>query len=50
MKKKKQNKSVVKSLGDLIKVQLDARTIIFVRSKQALKMWLSKYPAAKIMA
>lgn len=32
-----------------IKVQLDYRTIITVRSPQALDMWLAKYPEAKVL-
>ena len=36
--------------NERIKVQLDARTIIFLRSKNALKMWLLKYPGAKVLA
>ncbi|MEW6469845.1 MAG: hypothetical protein AB1458_13035 [Bacteroidota bacterium] len=50
MKKAKEKKSVVKSLGERIKVRLDSKTIIILRSKQALKMWLSKYPDAKVIA
>jgi hypothetical protein len=32
-----------------IKVQLDYRTIITVKSRSAVDMWLSKYPEAKIL-
>ena len=50
MKKVKPKKSAIEYIGERIKVQLDAKTILFVRSKQALKMWLSKYPGAKVIA
>ncbi len=32
-----------------IKVQLDYRTVITVKTTQALDMWLSKYPEAKVL-
>ena len=32
-----------------IKVQLDYRTTITVKSRHAVDMWLSKYPEAKIL-
>lgn len=50
MKKKIKKQSAIEYIGKRIKVQLDARTIIFLRSKNALKMWLSKYPEAKVLA
>jgi hypothetical protein len=31
------------------KVQVDSRTLITVRSMQAAKSWLEKYPAAKLV-
>lgn len=33
-----------------IKVRLDHRTTITVRTKDALKGWLSKYPEAKVIS
>jgi hypothetical protein len=33
-----------------IKVQLDYKTIIIVRSMEAFKTWLGKFPNAKIIA
>ena len=36
--------------GETIKVQLDHRTIIYVKSKASLQNWLSRYPNAKIVA
>jgi hypothetical protein len=32
-----------------IKVQLDYRTVITVKSRHAVDMWLSKYPDAKVL-
>lgn len=31
------------------KLQLDYKTIIIVKSKEAVKMWLSKFPNAKLV-
>lgn len=50
MKKSKQKRSAIEAIGERIKVRLDEKTILFLRSKQALKMWLSKYPGAKVVA
>ncbi|HXC06879.1 MAG TPA: hypothetical protein VNZ86_19105 [Bacteroidia bacterium] len=47
---KKESKGIVSQLGDQIKLQLDYRTMIYVRSKESLKMWMSKYPNARIIA
>lgn len=33
-----------------IKVQLDYRTTITVRTKEALKDWLKKYPNARVIS
>lgn len=50
---RKEKKSSGKYNGEIssesIKVQLDSRTIIFVRNKIALKSWLSRYPKAKVI-
>lgn len=35
--------------GARIKLQVDYRTIIVVRTQEALDMWMGKYPAAKII-
>lgn len=42
----------MKVLGDVptIKVQLDYRTTITVRTKAALKSWLERYPEAKVIS
>lgn len=35
--------------GTSIKVKLNSRTIIFVRTQEALAMWLEKYPGAQVI-
>lgn len=35
--------------GSRIKVRLNSRTIIYVRSQEALAMWLGKYPGAQVI-
>jgi hypothetical protein len=47
---KKETKGIVKQLGEQIKLQLDYRTTIIVRSKEAVALWMSKYPNAKVIA
>jgi hypothetical protein len=45
-------KSKLKSPEDTaprIKVQLDYRTVITVKTRHAVDMWLSKYPDAKVL-
>ena len=44
-KAKEENRTMAK-----IKVQLDSKTIIFLRSMQALKNWLVRYPEAKVIS
>lgn len=36
--------------ADIIKLQVDYRTVIMVKSKKALEMWMEKYPNAKVVA
>ena len=36
--------------ADIIKLQIDYRTVIMVKSKKALEMWMGKYPNAKVVA
>lgn len=36
--------------GKVIKLQVDYRTVISVKSQSALEMWMKKYPNAKIVA
>lgn len=43
---KNQKKSQEIPAGKLIKLRIDARTIITVRSESALKNWKEKYPGA----
>ena len=35
--------------GTSIKVRLNSRTIIYVRTQQALAMWMEKYPGAQVI-
>ncbi|TND08419.1 MAG: hypothetical protein FD123_2215 [Bacteroidetes bacterium] len=46
----KNSKNKVKiASGTRIKLQLDSRTIIYVRSQAAMDMWMEKYPGAKVI-
>ncbi len=36
--------------ADIIKLQVDYRTVIMVKSQKALEMWMGKYPNAKVVA
>lgn len=36
--------------ADIIKLQVDYRTVIMVKSQKALEMWMEKYPNAKVVA
>lgn len=45
---KKNNKAEGKK-EERFKLQLDYKTIIIVKSKEAVKMWLSKFPNAKLV-
>ena len=36
--------------GKVIKLQVDYRTIISVKTQSALEMWMKKYPNAKVVA
>ncbi|HTF03701.1 MAG TPA: hypothetical protein VK826_06720 [Bacteroidia bacterium] len=38
------------SIGERIKLQINSRTIVIVRTKEALKMWMTRHPEAKIIA
>lgn len=46
------NKKVKKVLekSKLIKLRIDQRTIITVKTKEALQAWLMKFPQAKIIS
>lgn len=46
--RKKVKKVIDKSM--LIKLRIDHRTIITVRTKEALKSWLLKFPQAKVIS
>jgi hypothetical protein len=36
--------------GKIMKLQVDYRTTIVVRTQKALEMWMEKYPNAKVVA
>jgi hypothetical protein len=38
----------MEKLGPKYKVIIDPRTTIYIKSKWALKMWIAKYPNAKV--
>ena len=46
---KKSIKKIVEKTKDF-KVKIDHRTIITVRTKEALKYWLTEYPKAQILS
>lgn len=46
--KRAKNKAKI-ATGARIKLQVDYRTIITVRTQEALDMWMEKYPSAKII-
>jgi hypothetical protein len=35
--------------GNKIKVQLDSKTVIIIKSMESFKMWKQRYPNAKII-
>ncbi len=37
------------SIGERIKLQINRNTIVIVKTKEALKMWMSRHPEAKII-
>lgn len=50
MKKTSKEPSKKLSLGERIKLQINRNTIVVVKTKEALKMWMSRHPEAKIIA
>lgn len=46
--KRAKNKAKI-ATGARIKLQVDYRTIITVRTQEALDMWMEKYPLAKVI-
>ncbi len=46
---KKSVNRIIKKTKDF-KVKVDHRTVITVRTKEALKYWLTEYPNAKIIS
>ncbi|MBI3509775.1 MAG: hypothetical protein HY064_03860 [Bacteroidetes bacterium] len=47
--KRQKNQSPPVLPGDRIKLRLNNRTIIIVRSMEAVKMWLTRFPGAQII-
>ena len=47
-KSKEKNDKAPKS--DRFKLQLDYKTVIVVRGKEAVQRWLSRFPNAKLLA
>ena len=46
---KKSVKKIIKKTKDF-KVRIDHRTTITVRTKEALRYWLTEYPNAKVLS
>jgi hypothetical protein len=46
----KKNNKAEEGKQERFKLQIDYKTIIIVKSKEAVKMWLSKFPNAKLVA
>jgi hypothetical protein len=46
----KTKKNIIDDNRPKIKIQLDYRTTIIVRTKNALESWLSKFPEAKVIS
>ena len=38
------------TLIERCKLQIDSRTIVIVKTKEALKMWMEKHPNARMVA
>ena len=50
MSKSKDKNANKSAQTDRFKLQLDYKTIIVVRGKEAVQRWLSRFPNAKLMA
>lgn len=48
MRSSKIQKQVV-STGEKFKLQINSRTIVIVKTKEALKVWMTRHPEAKII-
>ena len=49
VKKTTSKKSSAKDERPVITLKVDAKTIIRLRTKDALKLWLAKYPNAEVI-
>lgn len=38
------------TLIEKVKLKLDSKTIVVVKTKEALKMWMTRHPGAQIIA
>lgn len=47
--KRAKNTKALPEAGERIKLKIDSRTVIVVRSHSAMKMWMERYPGAQIM-
>lgn len=50
MKKPNNIPKQIISIGEKIKLQINRNTIVIVKTKEALKMWMSRHPDAKIIS
>ena len=48
--KNSKRKVIKEDTRPIIKLMIDYKTIISVRNKQALDLWMEKYPKAKVIA
>ena len=48
MRSSKIQKQVV-STGEKFKMQINSRTIVIVKTKEALKVWMTRHPEAKVI-
>ncbi|MFN8712190.1 MAG: hypothetical protein ACK5Z2_05000 [Bacteroidota bacterium] len=48
MKRSKTTKELPEA-GERIKLKVDSRTVIVVRSHSAMEMWMKRYPGAQIV-
>lgn len=50
LEKMKTKKAIIDDNRPKIKIQLDYKTTIIVRTKNALESWLLKFPEAKVIS
>lgn len=47
---KEELKKLFKGQAAKVKLKLDSRTVIYVKTMQALENWLARYPNAQVVA